>query len=105
MIPAARLVGRKGVPNQAQYFWKIALEWLSLRPRVVTHQCDRHDSQSHKNSLGSSELFRATLGQSHELDIGGVRYVFTYHFNFKVILTMSVPTPRRTMSAIAAAVA
>ena len=43
---------------------------------VVTHRYDRHDSPSRKkNSLGSSELFRATLGQSPELDIGGARYV------------------------------
>ena len=31
----------------------------------MTHRYDRHDSPSRKiNSLGSSELFRATLGQS-----------------------------------------
>ena len=52
------------------------MEWLSLRSIVVTHRYDRHDSPSRKkNSLGSSELFRATLGQSPELDIGGARYV------------------------------
>ena len=57
-----------------------------------------------KKSLGPSELFRATLGQSPELDIDGARYLrITYHF--KVILTIVVPTLRRTMVAIATAVA